>query len=138
MWLVSCRRMSMLTHTRSQVWIEYSIIPYTSTFIRLSHLYEEYYAHCIIITNDRGMGLVGKLIQVRVWVMGQGWVSSDRFSFFVVLFSVPLFMYFSTFLSPFIYVTKVVWWLLCVSLFSLSLVALMRSYWCIETVVSVV
>ena len=31
------------------------IIPYTSTFIRLSHLYQVCHVHCIAITNDRGM-----------------------------------------------------------------------------------
>ena len=41
--------------TRSQVLVEYIIIPYTSTFIRLPHLYQEFYVHCIVITNDGGM-----------------------------------------------------------------------------------
>ena len=27
-------------------------IPYTSTFIRLSYMYQEYYAHCIVVRND--------------------------------------------------------------------------------------
>ena len=36
-------------HTRSQVYVEYFIIPYTSTFIRLSHLYQEFCVHCIVI-----------------------------------------------------------------------------------------
>ena len=43
-------------HTRSQVSVEYIIIPYTSTFIRLPHLYKEFYVHCIVITNGGGMG----------------------------------------------------------------------------------
>ena len=43
-------------HTWSQVQVEYIIIPYTSTFIRLPHLYQEFYVHCIVITNDGGMG----------------------------------------------------------------------------------
>ena len=33
----------------------YIIIPYTSTFNRLPHLYQEFYVHCII-TNDEEMG----------------------------------------------------------------------------------
>ena len=36
-------------HTRSQVEVEYFIIPYTSTFIRLSHLCQEFYVHSFII-----------------------------------------------------------------------------------------
>ena len=42
--------------TRSQVKVEYFINPYTSTFIRLSHLYQEFCVHCIVIMNDGGMG----------------------------------------------------------------------------------
>ena len=42
--------------TRSQVQVEYFIIPYTSIFIRLSHLYHELCVHCIVIMNDGGMG----------------------------------------------------------------------------------
>ena len=30
--------------------------PYTSTFIRLPHLYQEFCVHCIFIRNGRGMG----------------------------------------------------------------------------------
>ena len=41
--------------TRSQVQVEYFIIPYTSTFIRLSYLYQEFCVHCIVIMNDGGM-----------------------------------------------------------------------------------
>ena len=36
-------------HTRSQAWVEYIIIPYTYTFIRLSHLYQEFYVYCIVL-----------------------------------------------------------------------------------------
>ena len=42
--------------TRSQVYVEYVIISYTSTFIRLSHLYQKFYVHLIVITNDEGIG----------------------------------------------------------------------------------
>ena len=45
--------------TRSQVKIEYFIFPYTFTFIRLSHLYQEFCIHCIVIVNDGGMGWMG-------------------------------------------------------------------------------
>ena len=44
------------TCIRSQVQVEYFIIPYTSLFIRLSHLYQECYIHCIVFTNDGVMG----------------------------------------------------------------------------------
>ena len=30
--------------------------PYTSTFIRLFHLYQEFYVHCIVIINNLDMG----------------------------------------------------------------------------------
>ena len=43
-------------HTRSQVQVEYFIIPYTSTFIRLSHLYQEFSVHCIVIMMHGGNG----------------------------------------------------------------------------------
>ena len=42
--------------TRSQVTVDYFKISYTSIFMRLSHLYQEYHAHCIVITNDGDMG----------------------------------------------------------------------------------
>ena len=31
----------------------------TSTFIRLSHLHQEFYVHCIVILNDGEDGIVG-------------------------------------------------------------------------------
>ena len=53
--------------------VEYFTIPYTSTFIRLSHLYQELYVRCVVIKNDKGMRQVGRwLIYMRVWVGGQG------------------------------------------------------------------
>ena len=42
--------------TISQVLVEYFIFPQTSTFIRLSHFYQEFCVHCIVIINDGGMG----------------------------------------------------------------------------------
>ena len=41
--------------TRCQLYVEYFIIPYNSTFIRLSHFYQELYVGCDVIKNDRGM-----------------------------------------------------------------------------------
>ena len=41
--------------TRCQVYVEYFIIPYTFTFIRLSHLYQEFCAHYVVIITDGGM-----------------------------------------------------------------------------------
>ena len=73
-------------------------IRYTSTFIRLSHLYQEYHVHCIVITNDEdGIGR-GWLIYIRVWVGRQRvgiilWflVLSCAFVYCCLTFSVPLF-----------------------------------------------
>ena len=41
---------------RSQVYVDYLIILYNSTFIRLSHLYQECHVHCIVVANDGGTG----------------------------------------------------------------------------------
>ena len=41
--------------TRSQVKVDYFIIPYTSRLNRLSHLYQECHTHYIVITNDKEM-----------------------------------------------------------------------------------
>ena len=58
---------------RSQVRIEYNIIPYTSTPITLPHLCQGYHDHCIVTSSDGGDGKVGGwFIYVRVWVGGQG------------------------------------------------------------------
>ena len=46
------------THTRSQVYFEYFIIPNTSKFIILSRLYQELCAHCNVVKNDGAMGYV--------------------------------------------------------------------------------
>ena len=79
--------------TRSQVYVEYFTIPYTSTFIRLSHLYQEFYVHCIIIMNDEGMASMGKrgwrgwLICIRVKAGEQGWVLSCTSCVFYLYFS---------------------------------------------------
>ena len=35
------------------------MIPYTSTFIRLSHLYYKFYVHFILVMNDGGMARLG-------------------------------------------------------------------------------
>ena len=48
--------------TRSQVQVQYFIIPYTSIFIRLHYFYQEFFVHCIVIMNNGGGG---------GW--GQGW-----------------------------------------------------------------
>ena len=42
--------------TISQLQVEYFIFPQTSTFIRFSHFYQEFCAHCTVIINDEGMG----------------------------------------------------------------------------------
>ena len=59
---------------RSQVYVEYIIILYTFTFIRLPHLYKQFYVYCIFITNGGGDGIgAGWLIFNRVLEEGQ-WV----------------------------------------------------------------
>ena len=42
--------------TRSQVEVEYNIIPYTSTSITLPYLWQGYHGHCIVTSNDRKLG----------------------------------------------------------------------------------
>ena len=53
-----------LSHLSDCLKVEYTIIPYTSTFNRLPHLHQdnrlphlhqEFYVHCIVIRNDGGM-----------------------------------------------------------------------------------
>ena len=39
-------------HARSLMCVQYFIITYTSTFIRLSHLHQEFSVHCIVIRNN--------------------------------------------------------------------------------------
>ena len=43
-------------YTKSQVSEDYFIIPFISTFVRLSYLYQECHVHCIVIKNDVGIG----------------------------------------------------------------------------------
>ena len=54
--------------TRFQVKVEYFIIPYTSTSIRLPHLCEGYHDHCSTTAND---GKVGEGV-IYVKIMGGG------------------------------------------------------------------
>ena len=51
-----CRVSNMYDYgSINQVLVDYFIILYSSTFIRMSHLYQEYHVHSIVITNDGGM-----------------------------------------------------------------------------------
>ena len=71
MWLVSCRRQGMLTQgpaTRSQVWVESTILPYTSTSITLPQSCQGYYDHCIATSSDMGMRRLG----VSSFILGFG------------------------------------------------------------------
>ena len=54
------------------MYVEYSIFSYTSTFIRLSNLYQEFYAHCIVIVNDEREDGIGMCVCVCVWGGGGG------------------------------------------------------------------
>ena len=49
------------------------------------HLYQECYAHSIVITNDGGWDRWGWLIYVTVWMEDRGWVSFYSFCFCLVL-----------------------------------------------------
>ena len=61
------------------------MIPYTSTYRRLPHLCEEFYDHCIVITNGGGKGYVeGGCIIKRLGREDKGWVLSC--SLFFLLF----------------------------------------------------
>ena len=46
-------------HTRSQVYIEYFIIPYSFISIRLPRLCQGYHDDCVVTANDVGMGRLG-------------------------------------------------------------------------------
>ena len=58
----------------------------SSFLIRLSHLCQEYHAHCVVIADGGGMGWVG-LVDLYYGVGGGtgGFLSSYTFCFFVVL-----------------------------------------------------
>ena len=55
--------------TRSQVRVEYKIIPYTSTFIILPHLCQDNHDHCIVTSIDGEMGRLG----VVSFMLAFGW-----------------------------------------------------------------
>ena len=59
MWLVSCRRQGMLTQGPApdpKCKLDFHHLWYTSTFIRFSHLYQDFCVHCIVTMNDGGGG----------------------------------------------------------------------------------
>ena len=107
-------------HTRSQVSVEYNIIPYTSTSITLPHLCQGYHSHCVVTSSDGGMGKLG----ASSFILGFGW--GDRGGYHI----------FSIFCSVFVLLLTVLSWLvhdslLCLfhcSIFALSLVPLIRRY----------
>ena len=71
--------------SRSQVWVEYNIIIYTSTSIILPHLCQGYHGQCIVTSSDRGMGQSG----AGSFILGFGWGTKGGyhiFSFFVFIF----------------------------------------------------
>ena len=69
-------------HTRSQVWVEYNIIPYTSTSITLPHLCQGHHGHCIVTSSDGGMGRLGG----GSFILGFGWGDRGWVYFFYFLF----------------------------------------------------
>ena len=88
MWLMSCRRQGTLTQGRAtDPKYKLNISPfihYTSIFIRLSHFYQQFCYHCIVIMNDGGWDRWGWLIHSRVWV-GRQEVGIISLFFFVLL-----------------------------------------------------
>lgn len=99
--------------------VEYFISPYTSTFIRLFHLYQKFIFHCKWWTD----GIGGRWsIYIRLWVL--------CYSFFVfcmcfcLLISHVLFPLFEGDYSMIAVVRFIAF-----PLFSFSLVPLSRSYW---------
>ena len=70
--------------TRSQVLVEYNIIPYTYTSITLPHLCQGCHGHCIVTSSDGG-----RFIYVRVYLVRQG-VGIIFFSIFCSVFVVLL------------------------------------------------
>ena len=100
--------------TRSQVWVEYFVFPYTSMFIGLSHLYQKCHVHCYYKWWGDGIGEK----DLFIWGCVCGYLAWDRlivFGFFLC-FGI-LFVHV---LSPFIQVTGA-WWLLCLFLFFVCL-----------------
>ena len=67
-------------HTRSQVLVEYDIIPYTSTSITLPDLCQGYHGHCIVTSSDGegGMGWLGN----GSFMLGFGWWDRGWVSYF--------------------------------------------------------
>ena len=123
-------------HTRSQVQVDYFIIPYIPTFIRLSHLYQEFYFHCIAIIIDRGWieGVVGLYQHVGEGTWGEHHLMILGFFYLSIchLFSDVLCFFFKWLEHDSCCVCFFVYYL-----FSFSLVRFTRSYWSIEIVVSV-
>ena len=68
--------------TRSQVWVEYNIIPYTSTSITLLHLCQEYHDHYIVISSNGRMGRLGG----GSFMLGFGWGTVCGYHIFSIFF----------------------------------------------------
>ena len=72
------------SHTRSQVWVEYNILPHTSTSIIFPAMCQEYYDHCIVTSSNERWESLGWFIYARVSVGGIG--GGIIFVLFFVLF----------------------------------------------------
>ena len=90
--LVSCRRQAGVGGvvwggvTRSQVKVEYFIIPYTSTSTRLPDLCQGYHDDFVVTANDGGMKMLGGgSFMLGLWLGEKGWVSYF-FYFFLFFF----------------------------------------------------
>ena len=115
------------------------IIPYTSTFVRLSHLYQKFCVHCIVIMNDGGMGAVG-VGWFTSWCGWGGGGGTECRYYLIVCF----YLWFCLLVSHVLFLFSVsrehdsycvCFFVYC--FFSLSPVPLTGSYWGIEIVVSV-
>ena len=69
--------------TRCQVYDKCFILPSTSTFTRLSHLYQTFYVHCVVVISGRGDWIGGG----GSFVSGCGWGTEGNYYHLVVVFT---------------------------------------------------
>ena len=146
MWLVSCRMQGMLTQGLTP---DPKCKLNISSFLTLPHL-----SHCLICTRNSMLivlllQMVGRWDRWGVVDLEQGVGGETGSGYYLVVFVVVVFVIFSLVLLFFVLsclLSLCLKWLehdgSCVCFFvfyffSLSLVPLTRSYWCIEVVVSV-
>ena len=110
--------------TRSQVWVKYNIIPYTSTSIKLPHLCQGYHSHCIVTSSDGGMGrLGGGSYMLGFW---RGQTVGIIFFLFFVLFLCCCYLVFHGWYMTVCCVCFIVSFLLSLSLVSLGITSIWK------------